>query len=480
MDSSAMNGMEHAEDTTYVPPLVDTRVLMQFCTAVQSYADASGLHDEAAVKVSGLRARLNNLQNVASLCRLAVLGQYMSFGRLKDELHCIAVDFPGDPLDADDGKSDDEDEPDNRYQFAGVIDLLAGAAFVAANDEALRDSLIIGIVRAVEDAICYPLAFCNEAAAYIGQGDGTLATPHAALVIANATRRLIESDYRCDPGVPIDIRARLERLAGKWMRANPVTEMFHAITGPALENIVETIDPDDAQTGDTVTLSLKMDCARMATEPASQAFTSNLFVMFSPLEPANAPKWAGDSVQVQIPVRARTGPVAILRKPDVTDVSYLLNRYACEYPVEWFYSLFSFIPMWKWAYPVALGPPSIEIAQTPQSVKISVFTRSGQVGSNTPVPAGQPVLIQYQLYPPGSDANVPLQVNAPAGQVQQPAQPGTIVYTPSQRNGFVELSWGNLQQSIPITVDRSTPSAGQQSRQQSPTPSQQQRGARDE
>ena len=508
-----MNGMEHAEDTTYVPPLVDTRVLMQFCTAIQSYADSAGFHDDAAVKLSRLRARLTNLQSVASLCRLAVLGQQMSFDRLKDELHCIAVDFPGDPLGSESDGADDEDEPDTRYQLAAVIDLLAGAAFVAAGDQDLRDLLIVGIIRAVEDAICYPLAFCNEAAAYIGQGDGTLAMPHAALVIANATRRLIESDYKCDPGVPLDIRARLEQLALKWMRANPVTEMFRAITGPALDSIVGAIDPDDAQTGDTVTLWLKADCARFVPQatnqtatpgtpmtaagmalptpaaPSSKTFTSNIFVMFSPLEPAKVLEWASDSVQVQVPVRARTGPVAILRKPDVSDVTYLLQRYACEYPVEWFYSLFSFIPMWKWAYPVALGPPSIEIAETPQSVRIGVFTSSGQVSPNAPVPAGQPVVIQYQVDPPGSDANVPLEVNAPAGQVQRPVQPGTIVYTPSQRDGFVELNWGDLHQSIPIVVNRSGPPAGQQQRQsaQTSTPQSQSQsppgrgpGARDE
>ena len=46
------------------------------------------------------------------------------------------------------------------------------------------------------------------------------------MAIGNATTRLIERDTRCDPAVAPDIAMRVERLAIKWMAANPVTEMF--------------------------------------------------------------------------------------------------------------------------------------------------------------------------------------------------------------------------------------------------------------
>ena len=64
--------------------------------------------------------------------------------------------------------------------FTAVIDLLAGAAFVSKDDPAQRDRLIVGLIRAVEDAIGYPLALSSEAAEYVGEGDGGLSPSHVA------------------------------------------------------------------------------------------------------------------------------------------------------------------------------------------------------------------------------------------------------------------------------------------------------------
>src|SRR6516162_7207919 len=91
-------GMEHPMNTLAVPPLIDPRLLYQFCTAVQQYSVTAGRQSEADAKVAELKARLDNLTQLAQLCRLAVLGHPNSFGRVLDELLCIAVDFPADPL----------------------------------------------------------------------------------------------------------------------------------------------------------------------------------------------------------------------------------------------------------------------------------------------------------------------------------------------------------------------------------------------
>ena len=40
--SEVMREMEHPKVTTFVPPLVDERVHMRFCQAVQSYANGQG------------------------------------------------------------------------------------------------------------------------------------------------------------------------------------------------------------------------------------------------------------------------------------------------------------------------------------------------------------------------------------------------------------------------------------------------------
>ena len=171
-----MSGMEHPSVTVGAPPLVDPRILAEFCQAVQLYADSVGFHDEAADGIRHLKARMTNLQNLAQLCRMTVLGVPESFPRLLDELTCVAVDFPADPLLARTSSSVPEDEPDSRVQLGALFDLLAGAAFVSRNNQAQRDRLIIGAVRAVEDAICYPLAYSKEAAAYLSGSSGNTAT----------------------------------------------------------------------------------------------------------------------------------------------------------------------------------------------------------------------------------------------------------------------------------------------------------------
>ena len=474
-------GMEHPMNTLAVPPLIDPRLLYQFCTAVQQYSVTAGRQSEADAKVAELKARLDNLTQLAQLCRLAVLGHPNSFGRVLDELLCIAVDFPADPLDGDPyTELEEEDEPDDRYHFGAVFDLLAGAAFVSKDDPDQRDRLIVGIIRAVEDAICYPLAFSDEAAAYVGEGDGSLSSSHVSRAIGNATTRIIERDTACDPLVGADIRMRLEQIALKWMAANPVTEMFRALTGPRWTRALESIDPDDVNVGDRVTLTLRDDCAAPPMKPttatpntapramagmaaaggapgsAAGSAPDGLYVLFCPSQEATILKATATTLVVEVPRNARTGPIALVRQPDVTDVKYLLVRFACEYPEEWSDSLFGVIKMGIWAYADAFGEPLVEITQVPRSVTVTAHDANGPVGVGRSTRVNQPVYINYEVTPPGSEANTPLQVHAPGGQVTQP-KPGTVVYTPTQPGiNTVDLSWGDVTTSVTINATPGT------------------------
>ena len=120
--TSDMGGMEHPQNTLSVPPLVNGRVRLQFWQAIQRYADSVSSHDEAAQKLRALGARLDNLQSLARLSRLAILGHPHSVRRLTDELYCLSVDFPCNPLELDEDPELHEDEPDECGQSCGQYD----------------------------------------------------------------------------------------------------------------------------------------------------------------------------------------------------------------------------------------------------------------------------------------------------------------------------------------------------------------------
>jgi hypothetical protein len=370
--SDTMSQMEHPEDTVGAPPLVNDRLLIRFQRAVQGYADSAGLHDEAAAKLAQLQATLTNLRNLAALCRLAIIGHPHSFARVVDEMHCLAVDFPPDPLDSEcDDEEPHEDEIDDRVQLAAAVDLFAGAAFVSKNNLARRDRFIIAIVRAIENAVAFPVTFAAEAKAYVGEGTGELSPSHTSIVIANATQRLIEGDYKCVPLAPLDIRCRLECLARKWMRANPVNTFFDAISGPRLRRIVHWEDPelprpDDARVGDRVTLLLEegrdegRDCGRDTS-------LDDLAVMFCPHQPAPVVRTVDDGLQVLVPEGARAGPIAIVKKSaDFAAVQDSIASYADQFSSAWSLCIFTLVRMDRWAYPCAFGRPVIEVMETPR------------------------------------------------------------------------------------------------------------------
>ena len=461
-----MSVMEHPENTLSVPPLVDEQVLAYFCEAAQSYADSRGSHDEAAEKLRDLRARLDNLQNLATLCRLAIVGHPHSFARVVDEMYCLSVDFPSHALDKNLDGEFCEDEIDERVQLAAAIDLFAGAAFVSKDDPDQRDRFIVGIVRAIEDAIAFPVTYAAEAAAYVGQGTGTTAPLQASIVIANATQRLLEGDRKCVPRAPAEIRARLERLAHKWICDNPVTKFFEVISGPRVCRIVHWEDPqrdrpDDARIGDPVTLLLqprRQDAMSDSQDDMCGEGLRDLGVVFCPHQPAQVVRVVENGLQVRVPEGACTGPIAVVQHaPDFEKVWQLLWEYAQQYQAEVFSSVFAVVRMDVWAYPFAFRGPILEIQQTLKDAVVA-FTSAGPLAEGQSVAPGDTIAIHYSVTPPGSDAGASVSVNAPGGVVTRGARPGVLLYRPTTPgNTPVELTWGNFKATVPINVTTAVP-----------------------
>jgi hypothetical protein len=149
------------------------------------------------------------------------------------------------------------------------------------------------------------------------------------------------------------------------LHLNPVDEFFKVISGPKVRRIVhwenpERVRPDDARAGDPVTLLMAEHGERCRADSLE-----GLVVMFCPHQPAPIIRRVDDGLQVRVPQFARTGPIAIVReKPDFSSVQSLIAEYAAEFPLEWGMSIFSVLRMDTWAYPVAFGPPRLEILPT--------------------------------------------------------------------------------------------------------------------
>ncbi len=462
--TGGMGGMEEATDTIGVPPLVDGRTLTQFCQAIQHYADSTGFHDEAQEKIQELRAKLDKLAALAQMCRFAVLGLPNMCELVRDELECVAVDFPTDPIVCDAMCCPQEMAGEEAYkgpvQFATAFDLLAGAAFVSKGDNKQRDRFVVGVVRAIEDAISFPIAYALEAAEYLSGAVSKFTTAQVAAVIATAGSRFLEGDYACDPRLPKKVRERLERLACKWIKANPVSELFWALTGPRWDRALQSIQPNSANIGDEVELDLCVSCADPTSDGNRNDLKSpaGLKVLFCPRQPAQIVRFTGSQIIVKVPAGSRSGPIAVVRDFGSTwlgDIIYLLNRYACEYPVEWSFSVFTAIPMWQWAYPVAFGAPCIKIAFVPQQASVSAFSTYGQLGASDTVQVSDTVTIYYQVDPPGSDQQTPVQVSASSGTISNLGIPGAIGFTPAGPGDVsIKLSWGALTSTIIVHVAR--------------------------
>jgi hypothetical protein len=501
--ADSMAVMEGIADTIFVPPLVDETVLARFCQAVQSYADSQGLHDAAAEKLAELQLRLSTLRNLASLSRLALVGHPLSFARLEDEMRCLTVDFPcgeREPCDqredecADtpreqvflsaavdlspgstfvwqvdfpcgERESDDQcekecaDTPREQVFLSAAVDLLAGATFVWKDDTNQRDRTIVAIVRGIEEAIAFPVTYAAEAATFLGVGTIALSPTHAAIVIGNATQRLIQSDRACTPQAPADIRRRLEGLACTWMRANPVTAFFDAIRGPKIHRIVRwqaTLREAATQihVGDPVTLLLHTPPDEDDEARACRISLQDYGVVFTPRQRVPDPIVVDNGFQVSIPDRSRSGPVIVIPKlPDFTSVVQLLNKYRQQYPDEMNSSVFAAAHIDTWAFPIAYRYPCVTIALLPTSAAATAFTASGPLAAGQTVSVGETVSIQYRIEPPGADGGAAPVINAPGGLVTRTGRPDVLLFRPSAPgNTTVQLAWGTTTVTIPINV----------------------------
>jgi hypothetical protein len=321
-----------------------------------------------------------------------------------DELNCVTIDFPCDPLERIEGEEElNEDERDTRVQLGAAIDLFAAASFCSKGRSERRDRLVVGAVRAIESAIGFPVSVSQEAATYLGEGDGTQSPLHAKLVIANAMLRLLESDKVCVPRPPAEIRRRLYCLARRWMLKNPVDLFFETISGPRVTRIVHWEDPslprpDDARVGDRVTLLLEREQRNKddADSDCEERDLSDFSVMFCTHEPAPVVRIVDDGLEVLVPERARTGPIAVVKtKPDFTPVKDLLAAYAASYVSEWSFSVFSSVRMDTWAFPSAFGGPVLEVL--PQRSK----------GDTTPVKGQTPTAMQPVMPKMAAGRSVP-------------------------------------------------------------------------
>jgi hypothetical protein len=219
------------------------------------------------------------------------------------------------------------------------------------------------------------VAFSAEAAAYVGEGTVDLFPAHTHFVIENATLRLLEGDKKCAPRLPKEVRVRLRCLARKWLTSNPVTEFLDAVSGPRVDRVVRwedpnVLQPDDATTGDRVTLLLdrRRDRAGDSGTDCCDDDLDGLAVMFCPHQPAPVVRTVDDGLQVLVPERARTGPVAVVRTShDFAPVRALISDYARCFPLEWSLSIFGYVRMDMWAFPYAFGHPIIEISAGPET-----------------------------------------------------------------------------------------------------------------
>lgn len=460
----SMAGMEHPVDTIAVPPLVTTRVLMQFCSAVAKCAAGSTPREHVDARIAELHGQIAILSNLACLTRLAVLGHPESFARLRDGLANLAAAVT--PKDESPHTSRqqvgepalDTSPPDYRVQFTTAVDLLGGAALVSKDDPAELDRMVRGVVVAIEAAIAYPVCFAAEAAAYLGEGTGELSAPHVASAIATATAGFLQDRRAGTPRLPHNVQRRLNSLAHDWIRANPVSEMFAALAGPSLDQIVHGIQPASAKIGDTITLMLRPSPGASSSAPVRDGTKSggrtaprHRFVLFCPSSCAEVLSAGEDALEVKVPYHAKSGPVIIVQAPDVADVVFLLQQYAEAYPLEWEYSVFSRIQVWQWAYPTAFAGPRVNIRQVPESVAVSAFTAAGPLAQGADVALGTPVYIHYTVDPPGSDAEEALQVQAPKGVVGRGSRPNMIVYTPTKAGRVVvRLKWGAVRESVSL------------------------------
>jgi hypothetical protein len=410
---------------------------------VQAHANASGMHDEAKHALHLLRGRLDDLRALAKLCRYAISGTPHAVARLRDALECLAADHPHGRLPTEIATPPTSDRATGSdIHFAAAFDLFAGAAFVSKDDDARRDRYIAAIVEAVTAAMAFPLGYAREAATYLGES-AELPTSYAAVVIANATERLIEDKSACAPALPRATRTHVAILARSWVESNPVTAMFAVLGGPKVTDIV--LEPNAqgrVRPGDVITLVLE-----------AGANLADLGVMFCPHEPADVKSREHGRLRVKVPRRAATGPVAIVKKAAFAPLLAVYDDYLKRFPHEIGNSIFRVAPMNTWAFPSAFGGPDVHIDTPVERVVIAAFGARGRLRAGDRVPIGQHVAIHYRAMPAGSAAGRPPAIHAPGGTIARGARPDVVLYRPAKLGeARVEIGWDDVKASVTIVA----------------------------
>lgn len=435
--------MEHPDNDYRIPPLVDDRVVSQFCRAVQASAGAGGMHDEAKHALQRLRGRLEELRSLAKLCRYAVSGMPHAFARLRDALDCLAADFPGAKLPTEIAPApSSEAATGTDLHFAAVLDLFAGAAFVSKGDDPRRDRYVAAIVHAVTAAIAFPLAYAPESATYLGDAS-ELPTSYAAVVIANATERLIEDDRTCAPAVPHASRKQLATLARSWVEANPVTTMFAVLGGPQVTDVVLAANAEgQARPGHSIGLIVE-----------GGGSLADLGVMFCPHEPADVKSREHGRLQVSVPRHAASGPVAIVKRAALTPILTVYDDYLKRFPREMANSVFRVAPMNTWAFPYAFGGPHVHVDTPVERVVITAFGARGRLRAGDRVPIGHRVAIHYRAVPAGSSAGRPPKIDAPVGTITRGSRSDVVFYHPAKPGeARVEIGWEEAKAAVTIVA----------------------------
>jgi len=473
--ADSMNVMEHPKDVIFAPPFLDERILVHCCSAVRAYSRSQGLTSATVSSaLAGVTGRLTYLADLASSCRFAILGWRGALPRVLEQMRCIGREYPPESSE-ESFESRTEvgmDEPDHRVMLAAAIDLFAGAAFVSKDDPEQLRHFVRSLSRAIEDAIAWPLSFASDSAAYVGDSRAKAVPIDATIGVAASVQRLLDGSCHCRIPAPVRIRERVQALAHAWLRANPVSEFFEALSGPKMHECLTGISPRKAKVGDVITLVVPRHCldfSEKREEPTktlagaavptklAEAVPNNVVVMFCPHQPATIQGYSEGGLRVVVPPLAQSGPIALCRRPpieELNEITCITQRFQSSYPAEWLLSTMTMIPLHHWSYPQAFQTsPWIEIYQAPINATVAVFDSSGHRAEQKLLIPGDEITVRYHLNPKGRDVKTPLRIETSGGNIGQTGQRNEFVFRPTVRGpGFVKLIWGSYSREISIHV----------------------------
>ncbi len=458
--NSNLSGFEHVPDTMYVVPLVDERIVLQFCKAVHLCAEDKGVGKEIEAKLNQIKLRLETIVNLATLSRYALLGEARSLLQFTDEIQCLVHEFPDhkegshhthEPaaIQHSDGSGHSPEgagNPVTGINLAAATDLFAGATFISKGDPEKMLSYVQAIVQTVEKAVAFPLFFAKEAATYLGEGDEQVTRQHAGIVMSNAVQRLLTDHVDCSPSVPSGFHRYLSYLAEKWVKENLVTTLFDTLKKALLP--VNCFHSALVRPGDILEIEMEKNATSLQAD--------EVIVLFTPHQVAKIVSIKQQVIQVEVPRFSQTGPVLVLSKKAeglFKPVEIVENAFKHQYPNEWENSLFSSVPFNKWAYPLFFkDAPVISVTQVPQAVSFQFFNEQGKQIKSDRVPLGQKVTIKYELYPFVSDADADPEIEVMGVKLLPHKKQGELKIFPQKEGpGQIRLKWQDF--FFPLNID---------------------------